>query len=126
MTGMTTVVCTSSLCSYICREEESAVEPVYIAAESTVRPKEIEVGVTTVYLRRNIVETQRTNPMGEEAEPETIFVYEEAQLTKDEALLVLAEGQETHTKELADADGINIDHEYRLTLLELGLSETDI
>lgn len=101
-------------------------EPVYIAAESTVRPKEIEVGVTTVYLRRNIVETQRTNPMGEEAEPETIFVYEEAQLTKDEALLVLAEGQETHTKELADADGINIDHEYRLTLLELGLSETDI
>ena len=60
--------------------------------------------------------------MGEEAEPETIFVYEEAQLTKDEALLVLAEGQETHTKELADADGIK----YRLTLLELGLSETDI
>ena len=126
MTNMMTAVCTSSLCSYICREEESAVEPVYITAESTVRPKEIEVGVTTVYLRRNNVAAQRTNPMGEEAEPETIFVYEEAQLTKDEALLVLAEGQETHTKELADADGINIDHEYRLTLLELGLSETDI
>ena len=82
-------------------------EPVYTTAESTVRPKEIEVGVTTVYLRRNIAETQRTDP-------------------KDEALLVLAERQETHTQELADTDGINVDHEYRLTLLELGLSETDI
>ncbi|WP_297997859.1 hypothetical protein [uncultured Oscillibacter sp.] len=101
-------------------------EPVYITAESTVRPKEIEVGVTTVYLRRNIVETQHTDPMDEGREPTPVFIYEEAQLTKDEALLVLAEGQETHTKELEDADGINIDHEYRLTLLELGLSETDI
>lgn len=101
-------------------------EPVYITAESTVRPKEIEVGVTTVYLRRNIVETQRTDPMDDGREPTPVFVYEEAQLTKDEALLVLAEGQENHSKELADADGINIDHEYRLTLLELGLSETDI
>lgn len=101
-------------------------EPVYITAESTVRPKEIEVGVTTVYLRRNIVETQRTDPMDEGREPTPMFVYEEAQLTKDEALLVLAEGQENHSKELADADDINIDHEYRLTLLELGLSETDI
>lgn len=101
-------------------------EPVYITAESTIRPKEIEVGVTTVYLRRNIVETQRTDPMDDGHEPTTMFVYEETQLTKDEALLVLAEGQETHTRELTDADGINIDHEYRLTLLELGLSETDI
>ena len=101
-------------------------EPVYTTAESTVRPKEIEVGVTTVYLRRNIVETQRTDPMDEGREPTAMFVYEEAQLTKDEALLVLAERQETHTQELADTDGINVDHEYRLTLLELGLSETDI
>ena len=84
------------------------------------------MGVTTVYLRHNIVETQRTDPMDEGSEPTPVFIYEEAQLTKDEALLVLAEGQETHTKELEDADGINIDHEYRLTLLELGLSETDI
>lgn len=98
-------------------------EPVYITAESTVRPKEIEVGVTTVYLRRNIVETQRTDPMDEGREPETVFVYEETQLTKDEALLVLAEQQELHAKELADADGINVDHEYRLTLLELGLND---
>lgn len=81
--------------------------------------------MTTVYLRRNIVETQRAREMGGE-EVATIFVYEEAQLNKDEALLFLAEGQEAHAKELADADGINIDHEYRLTLLELGLSETDI
>lgn len=97
-------------------------EPVYITAESTVRPKEIEVGVTTVYLRRNIVETQRAREM-EGEEPTTIFVYEEAQLNKDEALLFLAEEQEAHTKELADADAMNIDHEYRLTLLELGLTD---
>lgn len=78
-----------------------------------------------MYLRRNVVETQRTREM-EREEPTTIFIYEEAQLTKDEALLVLAEGQETYAKELADADAINVDHEYRLTLLELGLTGDDI
>ena len=41
------------------------------------------MGVTTVYLRRNIVETQRTDPMDEGREPTPVFVYEEAQLTKD-------------------------------------------
>ncbi len=101
-------------------------EPTYIHAESTVRPKEIEVGVTTVYLRRNITQTQRTDSIDENNRSSTVFVYEEAQLTKDEALLILAERQKTHSQELADTDGINVDHEYRLTLLELGLSETDI
>lgn len=76
------------------------------------------MGVTTVYLRRNIVETQRTR---EGEEPQTMFVYEEAQLTKDEALLVLAERQADTAQAVADADEMAIDHEFRLTMLELGL-----
>lgn len=98
-------------------------EPTYIQAESTVSPPEIEVGVTTVYLRRNVAETQYADRM-EGDEPTTIFTYEEAQLTKDQALLVLAERQNTHAKEIADADGLNVDQEYRLTLLELGVPTT--
>lgn len=96
----------------------------YTPAESAVRQPEIEVGMTTVYLRRNYKQIVRTWMEGEE--PELLWSYEEAALTKDEALLILAEGHEAHAKELADADGINVDHEYRLTLLELGLSEDDI
>lgn len=92
----------------------------YVTAESTVRPKEIEVGITTVYLRRNIVETQRINEM-DGGEPITIFVYDEAQLTKDEALLLLAERQTDTAQAVADADEMAIDHEFRLTMLELGL-----
>ena len=96
----------------------------YITAESTVKPPEIEVGVTTVYLRRNYKQVEYTQVEGEK--PYLFWSYEEAALTKDEALLFFAEQQELHAKELADGDGINIDHEYRLTLLELGLSESDI
>lgn len=48
--------------------------------------------------------------------------YEEAQLTKDEALFVLAENQIGLSKAVADADGMNVDQEYRLTMLELGLT----
>ncbi len=96
-------------------------EPIYIHAESTVKPPEIEVGLTTVYLRRNIVETQRNEMEGKE--PTTIYTYEETQLTKDEALFILTDGQSSHTKAIEDTDAMNIDQEYRLTLLELGLSE---
>lgn len=77
-----------------------------------------------MYLRRNIVETQRNEMEGKE--PTTIYTYEEAQLTKDEALFILTEGQSSHAKAIEDTDAMNIDQEYRLTLLELGLSETDI
>lgn len=99
-------------------------ELTYTPAESAVKQQEIEVGVTTVYFRRNFQQVERKRMDSEEAE--LIWSYEEAALNKDEALLVLAEQQKVHTQELADTDGINIDHEYRLTLLELGLSETDI
>jgi len=96
----------------------------YTPSESTVKQPEIEVGVTTVYFRRNYKQIERTRMEGEE--PEILWSYEEAALNKDEALLVLAEQQKAHTQDLADTDGINVDQEYRLTLLELGLSENDI
>lgn len=99
-------------------------ELVYVHAESTIRPPEIEVGVTTVYLRRNFVETQRQEP--EREETQTIWTYEEAQMSKDEALYMLTSGQSDNTKSIEDADAMNVDQEFRLTLLELGLSEADI
>lgn len=99
-------------------------EMTYTPSESTVKQPEIEVGVTTVYFRRNYKQIERTRMEGEE--PEILWSYEEAALNKDEALLVLAEKQKAHTQDLADTDGINVDQEYRLTLLELGLSENDI
>lgn len=99
-------------------------EMTYTPSESTVKQPEIEVGVTTVYFRRNYKQIERTRMEGEE--PEILWSYEEAALNKDEALLALAEQQKAHTQDLADTDGINVDQEYRLTLLELGLSENDI
>ena len=99
-------------------------ELTYVSAESAVKQPEIEVGVTTVYFRRNYKQIERTRMEGEE--PEILWSYEEAALNKDEALLALAEQQKAHTQDLADTDGINVDQEYRLTLLELGLSENDI
>lgn len=62
-------------------------QPVYIQSESTVCPSEIEVGVTTVYLRKNIFETQRADLPGDG----TMYVYEEAQMSKDEAVAALYE-----------------------------------
>ena len=44
-----------------------------ISTPSAVRPPEIEVSVTTVYLRRNIVETEREEM---DERKSTIFTYE--------------------------------------------------
>lgn len=60
----------------------------YTRAESTVRPSEIEVGITTVYFRRNIAEKQRSSDVPD-APPVTMYVYEEATLNKDQALQFL-------------------------------------
>lgn len=97
-------------------------ELTYIYAESAVRPAEIEVGLTTVYLRRNFVEMQRQRMEGKS---EIVWTYEEAQMSKDEALLLLTEQQSVIGQDIADADAMNIDHELRLTMLELGLSDAD-
>lgn len=82
----------------------------YIIAESTVKPKEIEVGITTVYFRRNIKETQRTGEMGD-GTPITMYVYEEAKLPKDQALRLFAETEAQNTA--------NIDYMSMMTGVEL-------
>lgn len=74
-----------------------------------------------MYLRRNVVETQRAEMDGRP--PAVIYIYEEAQLTKDEALFLLKEQQKSLARSAEDADAMNIDHELRLTLLELGLAD---
>lgn len=97
----------------------------YITAESTVRPQELEVGITTVYFRRNIVETQRTDDMFG-GHPITMYVYEEAKLSKDEALLYFAEAQIDAQAELENAlceqDAVN---EERFATIEDALCELD-
>lgn len=52
----------------------------YRPSESTVRPVEIEKSKHTVFLRRNIVEEERTY----NDEPQTMWVYEEAKLSHEE------------------------------------------
>lgn len=92
----------------------------YISAESTVKPEELEVGKTTVYLRRNIVEEQRDSHIeGDSAI--TIYKYDEAKMTKDEALSYLGDRQISLAE---DTDEFLIDHEYRLLQLELGVSDS--
>lgn len=56
-------------------------------------------------------------------EPELIWTYEEAAVSKNEALQYLAEQNSELAKAEADNDEIVVDHEYRLTMLELGLDD---
>lgn len=79
--------------------------------------------MTTVYLRRNIVETEREEM---DERKSTIFTYEEAQMNKDQAMFLLTEGQSSLSKAVADADSMNVDQEFRLTMLELGLTDISI
>lgn len=79
--------------------------------------------MTTVYLRRNIVETEREEM---DERKSTIFTYEEAQMNKDQAMFLLTEGQSGLSKAVADADSMNVDQEFRLTMLELGLADISI
>lgn len=79
--------------------------------------------MTTVYLRRNIVETEREEM---DERKSTVFTYEEAQMNKDQAMFLLTEGQSSLSKAVADADSMNVDQEFRLTMLELGLTDISI
>lgn len=97
-------------------------ELVYTHAESAIKQPELEVGVTTVYFRRNFKQVERL-PRMEGEEPELIWTYEEAAVSKDQALYILAEQNSELSQVIADEDAINVDHEYRLTLLELGLTD---
>ena len=53
----------------------------YRYSESTVRPVEVEKSKHTVFLRRNIVEEDRTDSRGNTT---TFYVYEEAKLSHEE------------------------------------------
>ena len=56
-------------------------ELIYRPSESTVRPTEIERTKHTVFLRRNIVEEERTDADGNVY---SMWVYEEAKLSYEE------------------------------------------
>ena len=95
-----------------------SVEVNFYPRESEFKPSELEVGFETVYLRRNISKVQK--------EQKTVWAYEEAQMSKDDALFILTNRQANFTQSLEDADAMNVDQELRLTLLELGLFDTDV
>ena len=56
----------------------------YIKSQSSVKPDLIDTtsSKTTVYIRQNIVENQRTDEMS--GETSTFYEYQEAKLTKEE------------------------------------------
>ena len=56
-------------------------ELIYRPSESTVRPAEIEKAKRTVFLRRNIVEEERKDDVGNVY---TMWVYDEAKLSHEE------------------------------------------
>lgn len=48
-------------------------------AENTIRPEDVEVGRSVVYIRKNIAEVQREV----EGETVTVFVYDELKIPKE-------------------------------------------
>ena len=56
----------------------------YVKSQSSVKPDLIDTtsSKTTVYIRQNIVENQRTDEMS--GETSTFYEYQEAKLTKEE------------------------------------------
>lgn len=95
-----------------------SVEVKYYPKESAIRPSELEIGLSAIYLRRNFSKIQNGDV--------TTWSYEEASISKDQALFLLTTGQKEVSRSVEDADAMNVDQEFRLTLLELGLSEVDI
>lgn len=56
-------------------------EPQYVYSESTVKPTAIEVGVSSVYLRKDITEDTRTDMDGEKI---TYYTFQEAVMSIEE------------------------------------------
>lgn len=56
-------------------------EPIYRYSESSVKPAELEKGKRTVFMRKDIVEEDRTDAYGN---PYTCWVYQEAKMSHDE------------------------------------------
>lgn len=56
-------------------------EPKYVYSESTVKPTAIEIGVSSVYLRKDIAEEVRTTMNDEKV---TYYTFQEAVMTIEE------------------------------------------
>ncbi len=56
-------------------------EPKYVYSESTVQPSPIEVGLTSVFLRKDIAEDTRTDAEGNKV---TYYTFQEANMTLEE------------------------------------------
>ena len=56
-------------------------EPIYRYSESTVRPIDVEVDKHTVFLRKDIVEEERSN---DEGNVSVFFTYKEAKMSHEE------------------------------------------
>ena len=56
-------------------------ELIYKYAESTVKPVEVEMGKTTIYIRKDIIDEERTDDKGNKT---TFWTYQEAKLTHEE------------------------------------------
>lgn len=55
--------------------------PIYKYSESSVKPVEIEIGKHSIFLRKDILEEERTNESGDTI---TFWVYQEARMTIEE------------------------------------------
>lgn len=72
------------------------------SSQSTVMPKllDMDSSATTVFIRRNIKEVTKTE---EGREPETLYIYEECQLSREEYLQWRNEQLEIENEELRNA-----------------------
>ena len=74
-------------------------------SESTVRPDELMFSNKSVYIRDNIEEEEREH---EEGEKVTMFVYDEAKLTKTEYAQWLAERNRADIDYICMEEGIEL------------------
>lgn len=89
----------------------------YIVSESSTPPKEIEIGLTTVYFRRNIYQEQRS--YDENEPPVIMYVYEEAKVNKDEALHILTNTVTEMMQTIKTANQSNISNDLKTKILSL-------
>lgn len=78
---------------------------VWHKGESTVAPPELQIEKTTVYFHKNIKEEQREH---EEGEKETVYVYDEATLSKTEYARYLAEKNKSDIDYIAMEVGVDL------------------
>ena len=91
-------------------------ELIYKYSESTIKPDTVSIGKTTAYLRKDIVQEERTNPDGS---VQTFWTYQEA-------MMPIAEfnsyaGKQAHinaVKGANDSDNLNM-------VIENGLDSTN-